>query len=32
VVKDADEAKELIELGFEYVNEINNLHLYRKRK
>lgn len=32
VAKDADETKELIELGFEYVNEITGLHLYRKRK
>ncbi len=32
VAKSADEATELIELGFEYVNEINGLHLYRKRK
>jgi hypothetical protein len=27
-----DEATELIELGFEYVNEINGRHLYRKKK
>ena len=32
VVKEADEAMELIELGFEYVRKINGLHLYRKRK
>jgi len=28
----ADEVIELIELGFEYVNEINGSHLYRKKK
>jgi hypothetical protein len=28
----ADEAKALIEVGFEYVNEIQGIHLYRKRK
>ena len=27
-----EEGIELIELGFEYVNEINGHHLYRKRK
>lgn len=27
-----DEAKALIEVGFEYVNEINGIQLYRKRK
>jgi integrase len=32
VAKTADEAVELIELGFDYVNEINGFHLYRKRK
>lgn len=32
VAKDVDEAKDLIELGFEYVNEINGHHIYRKRK
>ena len=28
----ADEASELIELGFDYVNKINGSHLYRKKK
>ena len=28
----ADEAKLLIEVGFEYVNEIQGIHLYKKRK
>jgi hypothetical protein len=32
VVSTAYEATELIELGFEYVNEINGRHLYRKKK
>ena len=32
VASTADEASELIELGFEYVNEINGRHLYRKKK
>jgi hypothetical protein len=32
VAKTADEAKDLIEIGFDYVNEINYIHLYRKRK
>lgn len=32
VASTADEAQELIELGFEYVNEINGRHLYRKKK
>lgn len=27
-----EEAKELVEVGFEYVNEINGSHLYRNRK
>ncbi len=28
----AEEEKALIEVGFEYVNEIQGIHLYRKRK
>jgi hypothetical protein len=32
VAKDVNKVKELIELGFEYVNEVTGLHLYRKRK
>jgi integrase len=32
VAKSAEEAKELIELGFEFVNEIHGSYLYRKRK
>jgi len=28
----AEEARVLIEVGFEYVNEIQGIHLYRKRK
>jgi len=32
VARNSDEAVELIELGFEYVNEINGSFLYRKRK
>jgi integrase len=32
VAKTSEEAVELIELGFEYVNEINKAYLYRKRK
>ncbi|MBD3207041.1 hypothetical protein GF319_11960 [Candidatus Bathyarchaeota archaeon] len=32
VAKTPVEAKELIELGFEFVNEINGSFLYRKRK
>ena len=32
VAKSVEEAQPLIELGFEYVNEINGHHLYRKRK
>jgi len=32
VATDVDEARELIELGFDYVHEINGLYLYRKRK
>ena len=32
VANTADEATELIELGFEYVNEINGSHLYWKKK
>ena len=32
VAKAVDEARELIELGFEYVHEIEGNHLYRKRK
>lgn len=30
--KDANEASQLIEVGFEYVQTINELHLYKKRK
>jgi hypothetical protein len=32
VAKNVEKACELIELGFEYVNEINGRHLYRKKK
>jgi len=32
VVNAVEEASGLIEVGFEYVNEINGSHLYRKRK
>jgi hypothetical protein len=32
MAKSVDEAQPLIELGFEYVNEINGHHLYWKRK
>jgi len=32
VVGTAEEAKELIEVGFEFVNDIDNKHLYRERK
>jgi hypothetical protein len=32
VAKTPEKAKELIELGFEFVNEINGSYLYRKRK
>jgi hypothetical protein len=32
VAKNVQEACELIELGFEYVHEIDGFHLYRKRK
>jgi integrase len=32
VAKNVQEACELIELGFEYVHEIDGCHLYRKRK
>jgi len=32
VAKNIEEARELIELGFEYVHEIDGNHLYRKRK
>lgn len=32
VAKTPGEAVELVELGFEYVNEIQGVHLYRKRK
>jgi hypothetical protein len=32
VASTADKATELIELGFDYVNEINGRHLYRKKK
>jgi hypothetical protein len=32
VASTTEEATELIELGFEYVNEINGRHLYRKKK
>jgi len=28
----AEEAKELVEVGFEYVNDIYGKHIYRKRK
>ncbi len=27
----AQKARQLIEVGFEYVNEIHGIHLYRKR-
>jgi integrase len=30
--ENVEEAKQLIEAGFEYVNTINGVHLYRKRK
>jgi len=30
--KTAEEACKLIEVGFEYVNAIGNVHIYRKRK
>ena len=32
VTSTVEKAKELIEVGFEYTNEINGSHLYRKRK
>ncbi len=32
VASTTEEATELIELVFEYVNEINGRHLYRKKK
>ena len=32
VAKNLDEAKELIELGFEYVTEMDGFKLFRKRK
>ena len=32
VARTVKEASELIELGFEFVNEINGSYLYRKRK
>ena len=32
VANSTDEATELIELGFEYVNEIKGSYLYRKKK
>ena len=32
VAKTSDEAVALVELGFEYVNEIQGVHLYRKCK
>ena len=32
VATNVEMAKELIEVGFEYVNEVNGSHLYRKRK
>lgn len=32
VAKNADEAKELIENGFEYVTEVDRIKLFRKRK
>ena len=32
VANNVDEACVLIELGFEYVHEIEGCHLYRKRK
>ena len=31
VEKTADKAKDLIEIGFDYVDEINHVHLYRNR-
>lgn len=30
--KTVEEAKKLIEEGFEYVTEIDGIHIYRKRK
>ena len=30
--KTADEACKLVEVGFEYVNTIDDVHIYRKRK
>jgi len=32
VAKTVDETRELIELGFDYVHEIEGIHLYRRRK
>jgi dihydropteroate synthase len=32
VVEAPKEAKELVEIGFEYVNDIDGKHIYRKRK
>lgn len=32
VAKSVEKAQALIELGFEYVNEVDGHHLYRKRK
>ena len=32
VAKNVDEAKELIELGFEYVTDMDGVKLFRKRK
>lgn len=32
VAKTVEEAKQLIEAGFEYVDTIDGIHLYRKRK
>ena len=32
VAKSFEEGVELVELGFEFVNEINGHHLYKKRK
>jgi len=32
VAKNVDEAKELIELGFEYVTDMDGIKLFRKRK
>ena len=32
VVETPKESKELVKIGFEYVNDIDGKHLYRKRK